>query len=146
MKKIIIIFSIIIITLLLIISVSLVENNKNINKISKFNKEYEEFYEKNVYGTDVISLINKITNENLKNEIQKDEKGYFIDNDTNSIRIEIKLLYEGKLTTYKMETLTNVGLEGFVQSFNLTKFKCTSIKYHESTKRIKSITFEQIEE
>ena len=45
-----------------------------------------------------------------------------------------------------METLTKVGLEGFVQNFNLIQFKCTDIDYHEATKRVKSLTFEQIEE
>lgn len=146
MKKIIIIFGTILITLVLIISVSLVENNKNLTNITKYNKQYEEYYQKTVYGTDVITLINKATNENLKNDVEKDEKGYFIDNGLNSIKINIKLLYEGKLTTYQMETLTNVGLEGFVRSFNLIKFKCTDIEYHEATKKVKSLTFEQIEE
>lgn len=146
MKKLIIIFGIILVTLVTIISVSLIENNKNLSNIKKYNKQYEEYYKKTVYGTDVITLINKATNENLKNEIEKDEKGYFIDNGINSIKIEIKLLYNEKLTTYQMETLTNVGLEGFVQSFNLIQFKCTNIEYHNATKKVKAITFEQIEE
>lgn len=146
MKKIVIIFGIIIVTLVLVISISLVENNKNLTKIKKYNKQYEEYYQKTVYGTDVITLINKATNENEKNDIEKDKKGYFIENDTNSIKIEIKLLSEEKLTTYQMETLTKVGLDGFVRSFNLIKFKCTSLEYHENTKRVKKLIFEQIEE
>lgn len=146
MKKIVIIFSIIIITLLIMISVSLTENNKNLANIKQYNKQYEEYYEKTVYGTDVITLINKATNENIKNDIAKDKKGFFIENDTNSIKIEIKLLSEEKLTTYSMETLTKVGLNGFAKSFNLIKFKCTNITYHENTKRIKTLVFEQVEE
>lgn len=146
MKKIVIIFSIIIITLLIIISVSLIENNKNMVNVKQYNKQYEEYYQKTVYGTDVITLINKATNQNIKNNIAKDEKGFFIENDTNSIKIEIKLLSEEKLTTYSMETLTKVGLNEFVKSFNLIKFKCINITYHDNTKRIKRLVFEQVEE
>lgn len=146
MKKIIITFSIIAITLLIIVCVSLMQNNKNLQNIKQYNKQYEEYYGKVVYGTDVISLINKATNENIKNNIEKDEKGNFIENDINSIKIEIKLLSEGKLTTYNMERLTKVGLEGFIKSFNLIQFKCTNINYHENTKRVKSLVFEQIQE
>lgn len=146
MKRIVIIFSIIAITLVLIVSMSLIQNNKNLTIIKAYNRQYEEYYKKVLYGTDVITLINKATNENIKNNIEKDEKGYFIENDLNSIKIEIKLLYNEKLIIYQMETLTKVGLEGFVQNFNLIQFKCTDIDYHEATKRVKSLTFEQIEE
>lgn len=146
MKKIIVIFGIIIISLVLIISVSLIENNKNISNIKSYNKQYEEYYKKVIYGTDVITLINKATDQNSKNEIPKDQKGYFIENDVNSIKIEIKLLSDKKLITYQMETLTKVGLEGFVQNFNLIKFKCTEIYYHDNTRKVKKIVLEQIEE
>lgn len=146
MKKIVIIFGIIVITLVLIVSMSLIQNNKNLANIKTYNKQYEKYYKKVLYGTDVITLINKATNENIKNNIEKDEKGYFIENDLNSIKIEIKLLYNEKLITYPMEILTKVGLEGFVQNFNLIQFKCTKLDYHEATKKVKSLTFEQIEE
>lgn len=146
MKKIIIVFSIIITILLVIISVSLVQNNKNIVEVKKYNKEYEKYFEQTVFGTDVTTLINKATNENIQNDIQKDEEGYFIGNNINSIEIEIKLLYDGKLISYRMEQLMKVGLVDFVKNFNLINFKCISIEYHESTKRVKKVVFEQIEE
>ncbi len=146
MKKIVIIFSIIIINLLIIVSVSLVENNQNLTNIKQYNKQYEEYYGKTVYGTEIITLINKATNENIKRGIEKDEKGFFIENDTDSVKIEIKLLSEEKLTTYSMESLTKVGLSGFVKNFNLIEFKCTDITYHEGTKRVKKLVFEQMEE
>lgn len=92
--------------MVLIISVSLTENNKNIVKMRNYNKQYEEYLQKVVYGTDVITLINKATNENMKNNIPKDEKGYFIENDINSIKVEINLLYDEKLTPYSMEAIT----------------------------------------
>lgn len=146
MKKAIIVFSIIVITLIVILSVSLIENNKNIINVKKYNKEYEDYFQKTVFGTDVTTLINKATNENIRNNIEKDENGYFIENDINSIKIEIKLLYDKELTSYQMEQLTKVGLVGFVENFNLINFKCVSIEYHESTKRVKKMVFEQVEE
>lgn len=146
MKKTVIVFGIIIAILLTVLCVSLIENNKNLAKIKTYNRQYEEYYQKTIFGTDVTTLINKAINENKRNGIEKDEKGFFIENDTNSIIIEIKLLYEGKLTTYSMESIINTGIQGFVQNFNLIKFKCTNIQYHESTKKIKKIVFEQIEE
>ena len=146
MKKAIIVFTIIIITLIVILSISLVENNKNIMKVKNYNKEYEDCFQKTVFGTDVTTVINRATNENIRNNIEIDENGYFIENDINSIKIEIKLLYDKKLTSYQMEQLTKVGLIGFVENFNLINFKCVSIEYHESTKRVKKVVFEQIEE
>ena len=108
MKKIIVVFALIVIIIILVISVTLAENNKNINIIKNYNKEYEEYLQKTVFGTDVTTLINKATNENIKNDIEKDEKGYFIENTINSIKIEINLLYDGKLTPYSMEDITRV--------------------------------------
>lgn len=146
MKKIVIIFGILIVTLIFIVSVSLIENNKNLANIKIYNKQYEEYYQKKVYGTEVITIINKAIDENIRNDIKKDERGYFINDGLNSIKIEIKLLNDKKITTYQMETLTNVGLEGFIKNFNLIQFKCTNIEYHDSTKKVSTITFEQIEE
>lgn len=146
MKKTIFIFIIIFLIILTIVCVSLMENSKNLSKIQKENKEYEEYLQKEIYGTDVITLINKVTDNNIKNGIQKDRKGFFIENNTNSIKIEINLLNDKELKTYQMEQLQNVGLEGFVKSFNLIKFKCTKLEYHNDTKKVSKIIFQQIEE
>lgn len=146
MKKLLAVFAIILITLVVIVTVSIIENNKNINKIKRYNLQYEHYLEKEIYGTDVISIINKATNENIKNNIEKDEKGSFIENDSNSIKVEIKLYNEENLITYSMELINKAGIEGFVRGFNLIHFKCTNMEYHEKTKRIKKIVFEQIKE
>ena len=146
MKKTIIIFSIIFCSILLIVCVSLTQNNKNIVNIQNENAEYEKYKDKEVFGTEVASVINKAVNENIKNEVMQDEKCFYIANDTNSINIEIKLKNEEKLQTYKMETIQKVGTSGFVKNFNLILFKCTSIEYHNQTGRVAKIIFEQIEE
>lgn len=146
MKKTLIVFGILFLTVLLIVSVSIIQNKENLVAIQKENAEYEKYKEGQVFGTQVASLINKATNENLKNEVQQDEKGFFIENETNSVKIEIKLQNEKDLKTYQMETIQKVGTDGFIKNFNLILFKCTGIEYHEQTKRVSKVVFEQIDE
>lgn len=146
MKKTIILFSIIFLCILLVVCVSFVQNRENLAIIKNENKEYEKYKNKEVFGLEVASLINKAINSNLKNEVLKDEKGFFIENGTDSIKVEIKLINEKELKSYQMETIEKVGTEGFIKNFNLILFKCTDIKYHEQTKRVSKIVFEQIEE
>lgn len=146
MKKTLIIFGILFLTVLLIVSVSLTKNKENLMAIQKENAEYEKYKEGQVFGTQVASLINKAINENLKNGVRQDEKGFFIQNEINSIKIEIKLKNEKDLKTYQMETIQKVGTDGFIKNFNLILFKCTNIEYHEQTKRVSKVVFEQIDE
>ena len=115
-------------------------------KTQEQNQEYEIYLNKKIYGTDVITVINKATNQNNKNNVEKDKNGFFIENNENSIKVQLNLIYEQELVTYEMETLTKVGIEGFVKNFNTIRFKCVKIEYHESTKKVKTIVFEQIEE
>lgn len=146
MKKLFIGLIIVIIVGVLISVMYVTEINKKVEQIRKNNQEYETYLNKEVLGTDVTTIINKSINQNEKNEILKDDKGFYIDNETNSIKVELIMLQEGKKSTYQMETLQKVGLNGFVKNFNLIKFKCSKIEYHEKTKYVKKIVFEQIEE
>lgn len=112
--------------------------------IKEENSEYEYYLNKTVYGTEVTTLINKAINQNENNNIPKDEKDYYIENDENSLKIDIKMITIDK--TYPMEEIYNNDITKFVQNFNLIEFKCTSIQYHEKTGKISRITFEQITE
>lgn len=113
------------------------------NAIQKENKEFEEYKDKEVYGLEVGTMINKAVDKNTKNKIEKDNNGKFIQNDKNSIEIEIYIT--DNETTYKMETIYNAGTEQFVQYYGSIKFKCSKIEYHENTGRIKYMLFEQQE-
>ena len=146
MKKTIILFIIIFFCILVTVYISLTQNKENLASIQKENAIYEEYKGKTVFGTEVASIINKAINSNIKNNIEQDENGFFIANNTNSIQVEIKLLNDKILKTYQMETIQKVGTEGFIKNFNLILFQCTNIEYHEQTKRISKIVFEQIEE
>lgn len=122
----------------------LITKNTTNRIIKENNSAYEYYLGKTVYGTDVTTLINKAINENEKNNIQKDEKNYYIENNENSIKIELKMISTGK--TYPMEEIYNNDITRFVQNFNLIQFKCISIEYHKNTGMVKKIIFEEIEE
>ena len=121
----------------------LITKNTTNRLIKEENNEYEYYLEKTVYGTEVTTVINKAINQNENNKIKKDEKNYYIENDENSIKVEIKMITTGKI--YPMEEIYNNDITKFVQNFNLIKFKCTSLEYHEKTGKVKKIVFEQLE-
>ena len=111
MKKII---WIIIAILILIIAVLVVKINDNMQKskiVSAFNEQFETIYkDKNIYGADVLTIINKAIDNNNSYNIKKDENGNYIEDDNYSLKIELILLSEdedGKLkeVKYPMETL-----------------------------------------
>ena len=94
------------------------------------------------YGIDLASVINKAVDKNTKNGIAKDEKGFFIQNDENSIEIEIYI--KDNETTYKMESFYNSGTDQFLVYYGNIQFKCSKIEYHEKTGRVSYLLFEQL--
>ena len=93
-------------------------------------------------GTEVASLINKAIKENEKNNVIKDDKNYYIPNETNSIKIYVKLVQDGE--AFAMERIFNYGMTEFVKNFNLENFKCTQVNYHKETGKVSEIYFEVI--
>lgn len=146
MKKILICLIIVLVAITIVVSMWISGNNTKLANIKENNQKYEIYLDKEVFGTDVTTVINKAIDDNEKREIPKDEKGFFIQNDTNSIKVELVMINEDKKETYQMETLNKVGLSGFIKNFNLINFKCSKIEYHNKTKLISKIVFEQIEE
>ena len=106
------------------------------------NMQYENYLDKEIYGSELASIINKAVDNNVKDKVSKDSNGIYQDNQTTSINIQIKILDND--TTYNMETLYNGGMDNFVKYYNQIKFKCTKIEYHEKTNKIKYMLFEQI--
>lgn len=121
----------------------LITTNTTNRIVKQENREYEYYLDKTVYGTEVTTVINKAINQNETNKIPKDEKGHYIENDENSLKIEIKMITIDK--AYPMEEIYNNDITKFVQNFNLINFKCTSIEYHKKTGKISKIIFEQLE-
>ena len=141
MKKFVIFFCIII-AILAIFWINYNNYKINHNRILSENFEYEELYNQEIYGTDLTTVINKVINNNEKNDVEKNSSQKYINNDTNSINIDIKMLDTEK--TYSMEILYNGGIEKFVEYYGNIKFKCKKIEYHKSTGKVKYLYFEQI--
>ena len=138
----IMIFLIIVLIFISGFSIIYLNYNANYNMAKKENLEFEFYYNKEIYGFDVVALINRAVDKNTKNEVIKDENQKFQNNDKNSINIDIKMIDND--ITYDMETIYNGGMEKFIQYYNNIKFKCTRIDYHKQTNKIKYIFIEQI--
>ena len=141
MKKIALFFLIIVV---IVVGISYIYLNYQVgyNTAKKENNQFESYYEKEIYGAELTSIINKAIDNNSKNQVEKDKKGNYIDNNQNSIKIDIKMLDIDK--TYAMETLNSGGMDKFVQYYNEIKFKCKKIEYHQTTNKVKYMLFEQI--
>lgn len=143
MKKTLLILLSIVIIVVSIIGVKYYLYTVEHNSIIKENAEYEKYKDQEIYGIDLATLMNKTTDKNEKNEIEKDENGMYIPNEENSIEIEIYI--EDNETTYKMEAFYKAGTEQFVQYYGNIKFRCSKIEYHKNTGRIRYILFEQLQ-
>ena len=141
MKKIAIFFFIVIV-IVVGISYTYINYKTNYYEAKRENNQFESYYNQEFYGADVVTLINKAYDNNLTNAVEKDEQGIFKENDTNSIKIDIKMLDND--TTYNMETLYSGGMDRFAEYYNGIKFKCTQIDYHKSTGKVKYLLIEQI--
>ena len=146
-KRYIIIIGIVVIIILIIIA-KYYNYRAKYTEIKEFNLQYEYYYDKEIYGTEIATVINKAVDNNEKNQVEKkeltqdDKKIYsYIPNDENSIKVDIKITDND--TTYEMESLYYGDITKFVQNYNYIKFKCTKIEYN-SAKKVKYMLFEQI--
>ena len=144
MKK-MFIFIIIILIIVAIVGIKYVSYKNEYRIIQNENSEFEEYKDKEVYGLTVGTIVNKAIDKNTKNKVEKDNDGNFIQNDENSIKIELHMKENDKDYELQMEQIYNAGTEQFVQYYSNIKFKCSKIEYHEKTGRIKYILFEQQE-
>lgn len=141
-KTIIYIFSIVLI-ICVIISSKLFMSKDYMVKIKEFNIKYEKYTKNEIVGTEVASIINQAVDDNEFEGIKKDEKGKYIQNNQNSINIEVMITEFEEEQIYSMETLYNGGMSQFVKYYGQIRFKASKIEYNEN-KKIKYILFEQI--
>ena len=141
MKK-IAIFLIIIIGIVSTVSY-LYLNNINKQRIAqKENIKFEIYKEQEVTGAELTTLINKAIDTNEQNEVKKDNKGRYLDNEVNSINIDIKFIDDD--VTYNIEKIFNNGMDKFMNYYRDIKFKCVDDQYHSKTQKIKYMLLEQI--
>ena len=141
-KSFLIILSIIIVILCLIYYKYTEYKSKN-NEIKKFNSDYELFLNKEVTGIELTSCINKAIDNNEKNKVSKDANGFYLQNDKNSISIDIKITDLEEEKILKMEQFYQNNMVTFLSYYDNIKFKCTEIKYN-SNKKVCYLLFEQI--
>ena len=140
MKKILIYIICIVLIILSVIGTKYLNFKEQKSLIQKYNLEYEVYLNQDVTGRELTTAINRAVNNNEKNSVQKDEKGFYIDDDNNSVKIKIKILDND--TTYQMETLYNGGMENFIQYYGDINFNCSKIDYN-SKGKVSHIIFEQ---
>ncbi len=133
---------IIIVLIIIIVPIMIIVSNykQTQNEINKFNLLYEKYKTGKYYGSEIGSIINNAINNDEKNEIEKDENGFYIDDDKYCIKILIQLKSDEELKTYEMENLEKLGIDRFVKNFNLEQFECSEITYN-SVGRINKIVF-----
>lgn len=113
--------------------------NKN---AQKENAKFELYINQEISGSDLTTLINKAIDYNQQNELEKDNKGQYIDNQDNSLNIDIKFLDND--STYNMQKIYTGGMDTFYSYYKDIKFKCNEVQYHKSTGKVKYMLFEQI--
>ena len=143
MKKLALIF---LIGIIVIVGIAYMYLNYKANyyEAKRENNQFESYLNQEFYGADDVTLINKAYDNNLTNQVEKDKEGKFVENDNNSIKIDIKMTDTD--TVYDMETLYAGGMDTFVKYYNTIKFKCSKLEYHNSTGKVKYLYIEQITE
>lgn len=141
-KTILFIISIVLIVMALLLS-KFYTYKENYNSTKEANLRYEKYLEKEIKGTDIATIINQAIDDNEDYYIKKDEKGKYLQDDENSVNVEIKITDFKDEKIYTMETLYNGGMNEFVKYYGQISFKCSEKKYHKNGK-IKYILFEQM--
>ena len=141
MKKLLIFFAIVVI-IVCVVSYVFLNYKANYNTSKKANLEFENYLNEEIYGTDLSTVINRAIDSNEKNAVEKNNKGIYLNNDKNSISIEVKMNDNDSI--YQMETFYKNGMQNFLNYYGNIKFKCTDIKYHKTTNKVKYMLFEQI--
>ncbi len=114
------------------------------NVASEENRYYQQLLNKEITGTELSSVINKVIDSNKKNELSLDDKKLYIENNENSIVVEINFKYEDGVKTLRGEKIFNGEIKNFISHYGNIKFKCSKLEYHESTKKVKKIYIDEI--
>lgn len=140
MKKTIIFILCAVMVIISVFWMKYIDYKSELNLIKEDNKEFEMYLNKQISGRDLTTAINRAVNNNETNQVSKDGQGLYIKNDTNSIKIEIKII--DNETTYQMESLYNGGMTNFLQYYGDISFECNKINYN-SKGKVCYLCFEQ---
>ncbi len=129
------------------------EKEQEAEQLEVFNKQYEAYHKKLLRGTEVISVVNKVLDNNKKYE--KTEPNYMM-----TVEFEMKegFVYKKDNATGKNEKVDNVTfkvgqtynqnsineIKQSTDAFNDFKrriFDCVEVKYHKTTGRVNYMKF-----
>ena len=114
----------------------------NFQNAQKSNREFEVYLNRQISGCELTTIINKAIDNNRQNDIEKDKKGKYIDNGTNSLRIEIQFIDDE--VTYSMENIAQKGTDLFFAYYKDIQFQNKEVQYHDRTNQISYMLFEQV--
>ena len=151
MKKTILYILVLVSITVIVLYVNISNSIAKQRKAENFNKQYEIYLNKNLSGAEIATIINKAIENNEKNEISKDDKGFYLDNGETTVKVELNMIsYNEKkeiiYNTYQMEAVAGLGITNFLSNYNTAVFKCSKIEYHKKTGRVSKIIIEQSEE
>ena len=141
MKNKIIIIVIVFLIILSVVTYMVYNYRKGVMESQEVNESYKAYYNKQILGTELISIINRTVDLNEQNDILKDNDGVYIENEENSIKIYINFKYKDDYETVAMEKIYNTGTENFRKTYSSASFTCSEISYHEKTNNVKALTF-----
>lgn len=147
MKKFLLIMAITVIVIISIVSMNYIEYKKSKIAIDSINKEFTRYENNTIQINTVITMMNKAIQKNSENNISKDEKELFIENDTNSIKVYLEL--KSRKSIIPMEELIlgkKTGIERVSYAFSDMTFRIDKIEYHKKTGQVKKIIIQAIEE
>lgn len=111
--------------------------------VKKFNYQFEQYFDKEIYGADVVTIMSKAIDNNNQYNIARNEENKFVEDNKNCLKVMIRFKDVDK--TFDMESIEKAGIEGFMQNFSKSTFKIIEYKYNEESKRIGKIVIEEIQ-
>lgn len=143
MKKTIIVLFCIFIAIIISLYTYYQSTQSVLQGVKKFNYQFEQYFDKEIYGADVVTIMSKAIDNNTQYNIARNEENKFIEDNKNCLKVMIKFKDVDKI--FDMESIEKSGIDGFMQNFSKSTFKIIEYKYNEESKRIGKIVIEEIQ-
>ena len=141
MKKIIICILLVVAVIVAIVFAHYIEYSKQKTEISKINNEFLKYQKSIVRINEIVSLTNRAIDLNNKNNVKITDDNSYIENDTNSIKVYVKInSVDQNIEMEKLILNRQGGSENVEYAFSDLVFEIKDVKYHKNG-QIKSILF-----
>lgn len=137
MKKILIIIIISVITVVAVFTGKYIELSKQKAEVKKINNEFLAYQKSIVKINRIVTLMNRAIDINNKNNIEKDENGIYKENNTNSIKVYLKVKSsDSKMEMERLMLNDKAGVEKVEYAFSDLIFEMTDVEYHEKQDKL----------